>query len=223
MSILEKVKVRFNEKYKLGSTSWTKEGGHSYIATYVTLLKKKNQTPYALDLGCGDGWVALHCAKLGVQVVGLDSSSIAITQAKRRAKDQGIENVTFKVGDALDVGYRKPIFDGIIDRGMLHHQPSSVWPLYRKKLEQILKPGGLVFLGVFNAHAMKPAQYKRVKGQLGYKYKDSLTGQWSYDRYFNDAEVKKVFGRKFKIIFREEQVKEVARAGLIYYVLEFGL
>lgn len=221
MNITEEVKNRFNEKYKLGSTPWTKEPGYKYIAKYVSLLKKKNPRPCVLDLGCGDGWVSLYCAKLGVVVVGIDSSPIAIAQAKRLAREQGLKHATFKVGDALAVPYKKPIFDGVIDRGMLHHQPSSVWPTYRKQLERVLKPGGLVFLGVFDADAMKPGQYKGVKGQLGYKYKDSLTGLWSYDRYFNDVEAQKAFGKNFKMVARSEQARKVVKTSLINYIFEF--
>lgn len=221
MNITEAVKNRFDAKYKLGSTPWTKEPGYTYIAEYVALLKKKNQRPCVLDLGCGDGWVALYCAKLGVQVVGIDSSPVAITQAKRAAKEQGLKHATFKVGDALAVPYKKQIFDGVIDRGMLHHQPSSVWPAYRAQLQRILKPGGLVFLAVFNAKAITPRQYKAKKGQLGYKYKDTLTDMWSYDRYFTDAEAKKALGNKFKIISRKEQPRRTVKTNLINYIFEF--
>lgn len=220
MNILEEVKDRFNEKYKLGSTPWTKEPGYKYIAQYIKLLKKKNPTPYVLDLGCGDGWVALYCAQQGVKVVGVDSSPIAIRVAKRSAKELGLKNIVFKVEDALAVSYKKPIFDGVIDRGMLHHQPSSVWSQYRKQLELVLKPGGLVFLGAFNAAQMKPGQYKGVQGQLGYKYKDSLTGLWSYDRYFNDAEAKKVFGKNFHMVARSEQARKMVKTSLINYIFE---
>src|SRR5689334_1757350 len=56
-----------------------------------------------LDVGCGTGESALHLAKLGFEVTGLDASARAIELAQAKAKDRRLA-LPLYVGDALDLG-----------------------------------------------------------------------------------------------------------------------
>jgi len=54
-----------------------------------------------LDLGCGNGRIAIHLAKLGYNVVGVNISPVFIEDAWRKAKAYGVEaNVEFVTVDA---------------------------------------------------------------------------------------------------------------------------
>jgi SAM-dependent methyltransferase len=54
-----------------------------------------------LDLGCGNGRIAINLAKLGYRVVGVDISPVFIKDAVEKAKIHGVEDrVIFRVGDA---------------------------------------------------------------------------------------------------------------------------
>ncbi|RLG86300.1 MAG: hypothetical protein DRO39_03565, partial [Thermoprotei archaeon] len=68
-----------------------------------------------LDVGCGDGRLGLALAARGYRVVGIDVSSLLIEEARRRAREQGVE-AEFVAGDARRVdevlGGRR--FDAII-------------------------------------------------------------------------------------------------------------
>ena len=58
-----------------------------------------------LDIGCGLGDNAIYLAKNGYPVTGLDISSTALSTARQRADDAGVE-VTFAVADSTKLdGY----------------------------------------------------------------------------------------------------------------------
>jgi len=52
-----------------------------------------------LDVGCGEGRIALALAPAARWVVGLDREARSIAEATRRATDRGIANVEFHVAD----------------------------------------------------------------------------------------------------------------------------
>lgn len=64
-----------------------------------------------LDLGCGDGRLALGAAPYAKSVVGLDIEADLIESARRRAREAGLRNVRFEVG----AGQSLPFADGSFD------------------------------------------------------------------------------------------------------------
>lgn len=62
-----------------------------------------------LDIGTGNGRLALDAARVARRVVGVDPYPEAIRWARQAARDQGLTNVEFRVGDArrLDVGHER--------------------------------------------------------------------------------------------------------------------
>ncbi len=58
---------------------------------------------HAMDIACGTGSTALFLASRGLNVVGLDVSSVAITAASRRATELGLDHLArFEVVDLDD-------------------------------------------------------------------------------------------------------------------------
>lgn len=68
-----------------------------------------------LDLGCGDGRLALGAAPLAMDVVGLDPDKALIESATQRARDAGLRNTRFQVG----AGQSLPFPDGSFDVAIL--------------------------------------------------------------------------------------------------------
>ncbi len=69
----------------------------------VRLLEEHGLMPGSriLDLGCGNGRIAIHLAQHGYKVVGVDISPLLIEDARRKAKEHGVEDrVEFIAGDA---------------------------------------------------------------------------------------------------------------------------
>ncbi len=68
-----------------------------------------------IDIGCGDGRMALGCAPYAAEVVGVDPDPSAIRLAREKARGQGAHNVRFKVGVAQTL----PFADGHFDVAIL--------------------------------------------------------------------------------------------------------
>lgn len=67
-----------------------------------------------LDLGCGDGRLALGVAPFAKTVDGLDPDRAGIASAKRRARAEGVRNARFAVGAAQSLPYDDGVFDVVI-------------------------------------------------------------------------------------------------------------
>ena len=67
-----------------------------------------------LDLGCGDGRLALGVAKYAREVLGLDPDAQLIRNARDRAASSGMRNVRFEVGAAQELAVTAGAFDVVI-------------------------------------------------------------------------------------------------------------
>lgn len=66
-----------------------------------------------IDVGCGDGRMALACAAYASEVVGVDPDPDAITRARSKARKRGA-HVQFKVGVAQELPFADEHFDVVI-------------------------------------------------------------------------------------------------------------
>ena len=94
-----------------------------------------------LDLACGPGIYTRPFAKKlhHGTVVGLDLSFSMLNFAQKRARAEGIENLLFIRGDALNLPFPDNQFDVVNCCGALHLFP---YPQVLDKIGRILKPGG---------------------------------------------------------------------------------
>ncbi len=67
-----------------------------------------------LDLGCGDGRLALGAARYARSVVGLDPDAELIASATKRARAEGLRNVRFLVGAGQSLPFAEGSFDLVI-------------------------------------------------------------------------------------------------------------
>ena len=67
-----------------------------------------------IDVGCGDGRMALGCAPHAAEVVGVDPDPGAIRMARAKAREQGAGNTRFKVGVAQQLPFPDGYFDVVI-------------------------------------------------------------------------------------------------------------
>ena len=87
-----------------------------------------------LDLGCGTGHLTAKIAERGAAVVGIDSSTSMIAQAR-----QNFPKLTFALADARDFRFDEP-FDAVFSNAALHwiHDAEAVV----RCVAAALKPGG---------------------------------------------------------------------------------
>lgn len=121
-----------------------------------------------LVAGCGTGqhpiFVALKYKNADVLAVDLSKNSLAY--AVRMAHKIGTENIRFLHGDILSLGKLEERFDMIHCGGVLHHMENPADGL--KVLVDLLKPGGLIKLGLYSEkarqHIVKVRDMIREKG-----------------------------------------------------------
>jgi ubiquinone/menaquinone biosynthesis C-methylase UbiE len=73
-----------------------------------------------LELACGTGNVSLAIAKKVDNLVATDLSKGMISVAKQKAKKLNVDNIDFKILDALDTKYPNESFDKIVLISALH-------------------------------------------------------------------------------------------------------
>ena len=99
-----------------------------------------------LDVGCGDGTTAVPAAQLGAEVLGVDIASNLVAAGNARAREFGLDNLTFQEGDASDL---KDLGDEQFDLAvsifgaMFAPRPFDV----AKELVRVTRPGGRIVMG----------------------------------------------------------------------------
>lgn len=76
----------------------------------VGLVRRKR----VIDVGCGDGRMALGCAPYAAEVVGVDPDPSAIRLARAKVRDLGVANAEFQVGVAQELPFPDEHFDVVI-------------------------------------------------------------------------------------------------------------
>ncbi len=96
-----------------------------------------------LDAGCGTGEDALYLAGKGYVVTGLDLSPTAISIARNKAKERGLD-ATFEVANALELAGYDGRFDTVIDSGLAHTFDADNLRIYAAALHHVCRPGAIV-------------------------------------------------------------------------------
>ncbi|WP_287799773.1 class I SAM-dependent methyltransferase [Acidiphilium sp.] len=116
-----------------------------------------------LDLGCGDGKLAVRLAALGARVVGLDSDPAMLRAAASRAAAAGV-GVDFAAGRAQTLPFPDRRFDVVVAVTVLCFVPDAEAAF--REIARVLRPGGAVVigeLGRWNLWALR----RRIRGWLG--------------------------------------------------------
>ncbi len=119
--------------------------------------------PRILVAGCGTGMHPLTTARLypQAQVTGIDLSAASLAYAERKREEAGIHNLKLWQGDLLQVAELGQSFDSIECVGVLHHLRDPEQGL--RALCAVLKPGGLLRLGLYSAQARRDIRTLRAR------------------------------------------------------------
>jgi SAM-dependent methyltransferase len=102
-----------------------------------------------LDAGCGTGENALLVASLGLSVFGFDVAETALTMARKKAADRGIE-VEFVAADALRLERLGRMFETVLDCGLFHTFDGDERPGYVASLASVIKHDGTLYVLCFS-------------------------------------------------------------------------
>jgi 2-polyprenyl-3-methyl-5-hydroxy-6-metoxy-1,4-benzoquinol methylase len=108
-----------------------------------------------LIAGCGTGFHSIETAQLfpNSRILAVDISRASLAYARRKTRAAGLQNVEYGQADILELGSIDRRFDVIESVGVLHHlaDPAAGW----RVLLSLLRPKGLMFVGLYSALAHK--------------------------------------------------------------------
>ena len=124
----------------------------------------KNVTsPTILNAGCGTGQQSIGTASLfsNCHVTAVDLSLASLAYAQRKSNELGVGNLEYLQADILHLHKMDKQFDIIESSGVLHHmdKPMDGW----RVLVDLLKPGGLMNIGLYSELARQPIVEVRKK------------------------------------------------------------
>jgi SAM-dependent methyltransferase len=99
-----------------------------------------------LDLGCGDGTTAIPTAMLGANVLGVDIAENLVAAGNARARDLGLSNIRFQVGDASQLSELAADSFGLVVSifgAMFAPRPVDV----AREVVRVTRPGGRIVMG----------------------------------------------------------------------------
>ena len=121
---------------------YSKSQSHAHGADLARLLGALGPKAgdVALDVATGTGFTAVALAPLLSRVTGIDVTHEMLEEAKRLAASEGLTNITFELGDALDINADDESFDIVTTRRATHHFADV--PGFIREAKRVLKPGG---------------------------------------------------------------------------------
>jgi ubiquinone/menaquinone biosynthesis C-methylase UbiE len=91
-----------------------------------------------LDVGCGDGLFTIRMAERAKEVIGVDFSRIAISEARKNLANSTRKNVKFEIANAENLNFQKETFDLVTcRRGPVTDSKSSL-----REAHRVLKKSG---------------------------------------------------------------------------------
>jgi ArsR family transcriptional regulator len=123
-----------------------------------------------VDIGCGDGHLAIEAARWARHVTGVDRSDDVLETAKALASKHGVTNVDWRKGDLS----RLPLRDGSHDVALLsqslHHASDPERAL--AEAFRVLRPSGRLLLMDLKAHDQSWVRARFGDRHLGFRVDD---------------------------------------------------
>ncbi len=137
-----------------------------------------------LDVGTGAGILAESMARAGGHVLGIDLAEEAIGEARRHARETGVQ-AGYRVVDVESLAAECPgSFDVVTCMEMLEHVPDPASVV--QSCARLLKPGGYAFFATLNRN---PKSY--LMAIIGAEYVLSLLprGTHDYEKFIRPSEL----------------------------------
>lgn len=124
-------------------------GGHAKLADWGMLHLGETGPAYIAELGCGSGALTIACAKknpnatmVGIDRWGKEYASFNKALCESNAKAEGVTNVSFRQGNALELDYPDETFDLVTSNYVYHNIPSRDRQAILLETLRTLKKGG---------------------------------------------------------------------------------
>lgn len=147
--------------------------GYEGFETAADLVRKARDGVYArrldeeipfgvkvLDAGCGTGQLAVFLSMTHRTVVGVDFSFNSLRQGQAFKRREALPDVHFVQMNLFASCLRSETFDYVFSNGVLHHTGDAFRAF--RDLCRVLKPGGVMVIGLYNTYGRLFLDLRRV-------------------------------------------------------------
>lgn len=99
-----------------------------------------------LDVPAGTGRIVIPLSKTGVSVFGADISTQMLMEAKKKAENANIKNISFQAVDGLNLPFRDNTFDVVTSFKFFHLISNDQKRLFIDEMLRVVVPGGRLVL-----------------------------------------------------------------------------
>jgi len=130
----------------------------------------------ALEIGPGEGGFLIALSELFDRVIAVDNSPAMLKRARQTAHEEALQQIEFIEGSTEQlIPNQKYSFDAIVMNMVLHHVPCP--DLLIRDCEQLLRPGGMLFISELNEHQQSWA--RESCGDVWLGFKGEQLSQWA--------------------------------------------
>ena len=158
--------------------------------TMIAVLKKHSKQEIKslslLNIGGSAGIIDEYLSRYFGRVVGIDIDQNAIEYAKNNFKK---DNLSFEIGDAMNLHYPKDTFDITVCSQVYEHVPDA--KIMISEIYRVLKPGGLCYFAAGNRLMINEPHYNLpllsiIPRPLAHLYlKICRKGSHYYEKHFS--------------------------------------
>ena len=149
------------DQFSKQSVPFAKIPGHLDSIETLVYMSGVTKSDRLLDVACGPGVVACVFAKSAEHVTGIDITPGMIEQAELHQKEEGIENVSWRIGDVLPLPYPDDSFSAVVTRYSFHHFLSPKEVLM--EMLRVCKPGGKIVVADVAVSSEKAQAYNTME------------------------------------------------------------
>jgi len=149
------------EQFSQQAVPFAELPGHSQSMQMLIELSGVSRADLVLDVACGPGLVACEFAPHAMHVTGIDITPRMIEQANERQKIMGLTNLTWQVGDVLNLPFSDSQFSIVLTRYTFHHFLNTKAVL--REMIRVCKPGGKVMIIDVVQHPEKAHAFDRLE------------------------------------------------------------
>jgi len=152
------------------------------------LLDALPKSTTVVDLGTGSGRLLPGLRGLAPKVIGVDASSAMLSEARRRTRDAGLDDVDLRLGDLAHLPLQDHEADAVVANMVLHHLPEPARAF--QEIRRVLRPGGTLLIGDFLPHDQEWMRETLADQWLGLSPDD--VSHWLDDNGFESIEVRPI-------------------------------
>jgi ubiquinone/menaquinone biosynthesis C-methylase UbiE len=161
------------------------------VADHVVRTARIRAGEKVLDVACGTGNTAIMARARGAAVTGLDLTPELLAVAKKRAADEGYDDITWKEGDAENLPFPDGSFDVVVSSCGLMFAPDQ--QKVADEVARVTKRGGRIAIQAWQRESGLGRRFKITAG-----YVPPPPGVPSPFEWGDMEKVQALFGSSFK-------------------------